>query len=163
MSIESVQANAVVSIEYALKVDGKLLDSSVGEGPLWFLAGYDNIVPGLEAELIGMKVGDSKNVVVQPEDGYGEFDEEAFMQIPRSEFPEHIPLEIGEELNVSDNEDNSRLARIESMDDELITLNFNHPLAGAELHFYVKVVALREPTAEELEHGHAHEDGAHHD
>src|SRR5690606_23716336 len=80
MSIESVQDGVVVSIEYTLHVDGELLDSSDGQGPLQFLAGYGNIVPGLENEMMGMKVGESKKVVVQPVDGYGEFDEEAFMQ-----------------------------------------------------------------------------------
>ncbi len=162
MSIESVQDGVVVSIEYTLHVDGELLDSSDEQGPLQFLAGYGNIVPGLESEMMGMKVGDSKKVVVQPADGYGEFDEQAFMQVARGDFPKDMPIEIDLELNVRDNEGNSKLARIERVDGELVTLNFNHPLAGAELHFYVKVVKLREPNAEELEHGHVHEDGHHH-
>lgn len=162
MSIESVQDGVVVSFEYTLHVNGELLDSSDGQGPLQFLAGYGNIVPGLENEMMGMKVGDSKKVVVQPKDGYGEFDEEAFMQVPRDQFPQGMELEEGLELNVRDNEDNARLARIDRIEDETVTLNFNHPLAGDELHFYVKVVKLREPNAEELEHGHVHEGGHHH-
>ena len=162
MSKDTVENGVVVTIEYTLHVDGELLDSSEGQGPLHFLAGYGNIVPGLENEMIGMKIGDSKKVVVQPADGYGEFDEEAFMQVPRDQFPKEMELEVGVELNVRDNEDNSHLARVDSIEGDVVTLNFNHPLAGDELHFYVRVTNLREPNAEELDHGHVHEGGHHH-
>ena len=66
MSTESVQDGVVVSMEYTLHVDGELLDSSDEQGPLQFLAGYGNIISGLESEMMGMKIGDSKDVVVQP-------------------------------------------------------------------------------------------------
>jgi len=162
MSKDTVQDGQVVSMEYTLRVDGEVLDSSDGVGPLQFLAGYDNIVPGLEREMIGMQIGDSKDVVVAPADGYGEFDDEAFMDVPRSEFPSDMELEEGVELSVTDEDGKNQYARIESMTDESVRLDFNHPLAGAELHFNVKVIALREPTKEELDHGHVHEEGHHH-
>ncbi|MBI5352846.1 MAG: peptidylprolyl isomerase [Chloroflexi bacterium] len=162
MSKDTVQDGQVVSMEYTLRVDGEVLDSSDGVGPLQFLAGYDNIVPGLEREMIGMKLGESKDVVVSPEDGYGEFEDEAFMEVPRTEFPADMELEEGVELNVTDEDGKNQYARIESITDETVRLDFNHPLAGAELHFNVKVVALRDPTKEELEHGHVHEEGHHH-
>jgi len=162
MSKDTVQDGQVVSMEYTLKVDGEVLDTSEGVGPLQFLAGYDNIVPGLEREMIGMKIGESKDVVVTPEDGYGEFDDEAFMEVPRSEFPTDMEIEEGVELSVTDEDGKNQYARIESLTDESVRLDFNHPLAGAELHFNVKVIALREPTKEELDHGHVHEEGHHH-
>jgi FKBP-type peptidyl-prolyl cis-trans isomerase SlyD len=162
MNKDTVQNGLVVSMEYTLTVDGEVLDSSKDAGPLQFLAGYDNIVPGLEREMVGMKIGESKDVLVLPEDGYGEFDEEAFMEVPRSEFPSDMELEAGLELNVSDEEGQHQLAFVESFNDETVRLDFNHPLAGAELQFNVKVVALREATKEELDHGHAHEEGHHH-
>lgn len=162
MSKDTVLDGLVVSMEYTLKVDGEVLDSSDGAGPLQFLAGYDNIVPGLEREMIGMKIGESKDVVVSPEDGYGEFDDEGFMDVPRSEFPEDMEFEQGVGLNLTDEDGNIQQAYIESFDKETVHLDLNHPLAGAELHFNVKVVALRDPTEEELEHGHAHEEGHHH-
>ena len=162
MSNDTVQDGVVVSMEYMLHVDGELLDSSDGQGPLQFLTGYGNIVAGLENEMIGMKIGDSKEVVVQPAEGYGEFDDQAFMKVPRSDFPKEMLLEVDAEINVRDDEDRARYARIESIEGDVVTLNFNHPLAGDELHFQVKVVALREPTDEELEHGHVHEAGHHH-
>ena len=162
MSNDTVRDGLVVSMEYTLSVDGEVLDSSKDAGPLQFLAGYDNIVPGLEREMVGMKIGESKDVLVLPEDGYGEFDEEAFMEVPRSEFPADMELEEGLELGVSDEDGQQQLAFVESFNDETVRLDFNHPLAGAELQFNVKVVALREATKEELDHGHAHEEGHHH-
>jgi len=162
MSKDTVEDGVVVSMEYTLHVDGELLDSSDGQGPLQFLAGYGNIIPGLEEEMRGMKIGDSKDVVVEPKNGYGDFDDEAFMKVPRTDFPKEMPMEVDTELTVRDEEGNSRYARVESIEDDNVTLNFNHPLAGDELHFHVKVVALREPTEEELEHGHVHEEGHHH-
>ena len=162
MSADSVQDGVVVSMEYTLHVDGKLLDSSEGQGPLLFLTGYGNIISGLENEMMGMKIGESKDVVVQPAEGYGEFDDEAFMEVAKKDFPKEMPLEVGAELTVRDNADNARMAFVDSIDGDIVTLNFNHPLAGDELHFHVKVVALREPNDEELAHGHVHEEGHHH-
>lgn len=163
MSKDTVQDGLVVSMEYTLTVDGEVLDSSEGLGPLQFLAGYDNIVPGLEREMIGMKVGESKKVVVAPADGYGEFEAEAFTEVPRSDFPSDMELEEGLELSVTDEDGASRYARVDKISQDTIQLDFNHPLAGVELQFDVKVVALRDPTEEELDHGHVHEDGHHHE
>ena len=162
MSKDTVQDGLVVSMEYTLRVDGEVLDSSEGMDPLQFLAGYDNIVAGLEREMIGMKIGESKEVVVAAADGYGEFDEEGFMEVPRTDFPEDIEIEEGIEFTVTDEDGRNQYARVESFTDESVRLDFNHPLAGAELHFNVKVVALRDPTSEELEHGHVHDEGHHH-
>jgi len=162
MSKDTVQDGQVVSMEYTLRVDGEVLDTSDGQGPLEFLAGHGNIIPGLESEMMGMKVGESRDVLVAPADGYGEFDEEAFMDVPRAEFPKELSLEDGLELNVSDQEGQQRYARIDGFDEESVRLNFNHPLAGMELAFNVKVIGLREPTADELDHGHVHAAGHHH-
>ena len=162
MNKDTVQNGLVVSMEYTLSVDGEVLDSSKDAGPLQFLAGHDNIVPGLEREMVGMKIGESKDVLVLPQDGYGEFDEEAFMEVPRGEFPADMELETGLELNVTDEDGQHQLAFVESFNDKTVRLDFNHPLAGAELRFNVKVVGLRDPTKEELDHGHVHEEGHHH-
>src|SRR5215216_3011522 len=157
MSADTVQKDVVVSMEYTLQVDNEEIDSSKGQDPLQFLVGHGNIISGLEREMIGMKVGESKEVVVQPADAYGEFDEEAFMEVPRTAFPTDIPVEEGSELTVRDDAGQARYARIDAVNGDNVTLNFNHPLAGDELLFNVKVVGLREPTAEELEHGHVHQ------
>lgn len=162
MTEETVQNNVVVSMEYTLQVDNEEIDSSKGQGPLEFLAGHGNIISGLEREMMGMKVGDSKDVVIAPADGYGEFNEEAYMDVPRTAFPKDMAVEKDLELTVKDDAGQSRYARVENIEGETVRLNFNHPLAGDELHFNVKVVGLREPTSEELEHGHVHQGDAHH-
>ncbi|MDQ2691677.1 MAG: peptidylprolyl isomerase [Chloroflexota bacterium] len=162
MSVDSVQNNVVVSMEYSLHVDNEEIDSSKGQDPLQFLVGHGNIISGLEREMIGMKVGESKEVTIAPADAYGEFDEQAFMEVPRTAFPQEISVEEGAELTVRDDAGQSRYARIDAIDGDNVTLNFNHPLAGDELHFNVKVVGLREPTEEELEHGHVHQGDGHH-
>jgi FKBP-type peptidyl-prolyl cis-trans isomerase SlyD len=162
MATDTVQNNVVVSMEYTLHVDNEEIDSSRGQDPLQFLVGHGNIISGLERELIGMKVGDSKDVVIAPAEGYGEFNEEAFMDVPRNAFPKDMEIEEGSELTVRDDSGQSRYARVDTIEGDNVVLNFNHPLAGDELHFSVKVVGLREPTTEELEHGHVHQGDGHH-
>jgi len=158
----TVQNNQVVSMEYTLWVDGEVLDTSDGVGPLEFLAGHGNIISGLEREMIGMKVDDSKEVQIAPADAYGEYDEKAFMDVPSREIPKDMEITVGVELSVSDQSGENRYARVETVGKDAIRLNFNHPLAGKELKFKVKVVGLREPTQEELDHGHVHVGGGHH-
>lgn len=87
MSKLTVQDGQVVSMEYSLHVDGETIDSSQGREPLEFLQGAGNIIPGLEDELYGMEIGETKNVIVAAEDGYGELDPDAFIDVPREQFP----------------------------------------------------------------------------
>jgi FKBP-type peptidyl-prolyl cis-trans isomerase SlyD len=162
MSKLTVQDGLVVSMEYSLHVDGELIDTSIGHEPLEFLQGAGNIIPGLEDELYDLEIGEARNVIVAAEDGYGALDPDAFFDVPRDQFPTEIPLEIGVELQVQDEDGQPMMARIERVDDDNVRLDFNHPLAGKELVFDVKIVALREATDEEMEHGHAHDDGHHH-
>ncbi len=154
--ILKVQDGQVVSMDYTLHVDGEMLDTSVGDRPLEFLQGAGNIIPGLEKELYGMAIGDSKKVQVAPEDGYGLVDEDSVVDIPRVEFPADLPLEVGLELRLEDENGYPMRAIILEINDEFVQLDFNHPLAGKTLHFDVTVVGLREATAEEMEHGHVH-------
>ena len=161
VEILKVQDGQVVSMEYTLRVDGEILDSSSGQEPLEFLQGAGNIIPGLEQELYGMAVGESKMVIVQPDEGYGVIDSDAFIEVPREQFPSDIPMEEGVEIQVTDESGNPMNARIDSINDETITLDFNHPLAGKELHFETKIVGLRAATDEENEHGHVHGDHHH--
>jgi FKBP-type peptidyl-prolyl cis-trans isomerase SlyD len=160
MTGTKVTDGQVVSMEYTLRVDGKMVDTSEGSEPLEYLHGAANIIPGLEREMEGMAVGESKTVVISAAEGYGEMDEEAFLEVPASEFPKDMPLKPGLEMELTGPEGQPMYARVESMEGETVTLNMNHPLAGKELHFDVKVVNLRDATDEEMDHGHAH--GAHH-
>ena len=156
-----VEDGVVVTLDYTLKVDGEVIDTSDGSEPIQFIQGQDQIVPGLERELYGMKIGEDKHVLVPPKDGYGEVDPEDGMDVPRDEFPPEIPLDPGTGVQLKTQEGEVISARVAAVTTESIYLDFNHPLAGKELHFEVKVVDLREPTAEELDHGHVHDGHEH--
>jgi FKBP-type peptidyl-prolyl cis-trans isomerase SlyD len=151
-----VSDDVVVSIDYTLTVDGEVVDTTQGDEPLQFLQGHQNIIPGLERELNGMKIGDIKEVTVPPAEAYGEVDPDNIIDVPRSEFPGEIPLEPGTELEVKNADGEVLSATIADVNKETVKLDFNHPLAGKQLTFDVKVVDLRAATDEELSHGHVH-------
>jgi FKBP-type peptidyl-prolyl cis-trans isomerase SlyD len=156
---EMVADGQVVAMDYTLTVDGEIVDTSKGNEPMEYLHGAGNIIIGLERELTGMKIGESKSVVVAPKDGYGELNPDAFMEVQRSEIPADILIEVGAEIEVSDEDGHPMHAQVDEINDKTVLLNFNHPLAGMELHFDIKIVGLRKPTAEERDHGHAHTHG----
>ncbi len=151
-----VADDVVVSIDYTLTVDGEVVDSTEGDEPLQFLQGHQNIIPGLERELAGMKVGESKQVIVSAGEAYGEVDPENVVDVPRTEFPAEIPMEPGTELEVKNADGEVLSATIAEVNDDSVKLDFNHPLAGKQLTFDVSVVELRQATEEELAHGHVH-------
>ncbi len=157
-----IEDGQVVSMDYTLQVDEEIVDTSKGHGPLEFIQGTGNIIPGLERELYNMVIGDNKKVAVAPADGYGELDKEAYVDVPRAEFPDNIPLEKGIEIQVRDQSGHPMYARIDTIGNESIKLDFNHPLAGKTLNFDVTIVALRDATPDELSHGHVHGAGHEH-
>jgi FKBP-type peptidyl-prolyl cis-trans isomerase SlyD len=159
--ITQVADNVVVSLDYVLRLDDKgEIDSSTDGSQLEYLHGHNNIIPGLEKELNGMAIGDEKDVVVQPNLGYGNRDPESVVEYPRDSFPPSLNLKVGEPVMMRDNESGeSHRAYITELHEDTVLLDFNHPLAGETLHFSVKIAGLREPTSEELTHGHVHSDG----
>ncbi len=153
----------VVAIHYTLTdSDGEQLDSSAGGEPLVYLHGAGNIIPGLENALLGKKAGDSLQVVVQPEEGYGELIEELRQVVSIDLFQGVDELEVGMMFE-TENEDGNLLVTITAIEDGNVALDANHPLAGEVLHFDVSVEEVREATAEELEHGHVHGEACDHD
>ena len=156
-----VADDLVVIMDYTLTVGNEIVDSSEEDGPIEFLQGYGSIIPGLEAHLGGLAVGESLQVTVAAKDAYGEFDPEQIVDIPLDEFPEEICVEPGVELEMKDQDGDMLFARILSVGKSRAKLDFNHPLAGKELTFDVTIVALRLPTPEELEHGHVHGSDGH--
>lgn len=153
----TVTKDAVVEMHYTLKNDaGEVIDSSVGKDPMPFIQGHGNIIPGLEKALEGMKIGESCDVSVNPEDGYGVHHEEGIQEIPMEALQGIDNLEVGMELQSQDEQGNPFIVRVEKINEETITINANHPLAGQVLHFNVSIENVREATADELEHGHVH-------
>ena len=147
----------VVGLDYTVSLDDDLVvGSSSGREPLEFLQGHDQIVPGLEQALYGMTVGDERDVVVSPADGYGDRDPDALELVPRDAFPSDIALKPGMGLNMRDDVGEVFEVFVAEVRPDDVLLDFNHPLAGETLHFSVKVVALRSATSEELAHGHVH-------
>jgi FKBP-type peptidyl-prolyl cis-trans isomerase SlyD len=154
--------DVVVKLAYKLTVDGEMLDMADDQEAIEFLQGHGNIISGLESQLTGMKVGESKQVVVPAASGYGEVDKDAIDEISLSEFPQDVKPEVGMELELKDEEGNEMFGRVMAINGDTATMDFNHPLAGKELHFDVKVVDIRAATGEELAHGHVHSHGHHH-
>jgi FKBP-type peptidyl-prolyl cis-trans isomerase SlyD len=153
-----IEQDVVVTIQYKLSLDdGTVVEESTAEDPLMYLHGHDNIIPGLERALAGASIGDHKKVVVESADAYGEYDPDETDEIQRDEWPAEFEPELGMLLSVEDQEGNEYVAQVVDMDGDVITLDYNHPLAGHRLHFDVTVTGLRTATAEELSHGHVHD------
>lgn len=154
----TVADGMVVSLHYTLKSsDGEVLDTSVGQEPLDYLQGHNQIIPGLETALAGMAVNDEKDVIVPAAEAYGEVDDDAFEMVSRDIFPEDLKLEEGMQLSLRDEEtDTPYEAVIAEVKSDSILLDFNHPLAGETLYFHVQIAGIRPANAEELAHGHAH-------
>jgi FKBP-type peptidyl-prolyl cis-trans isomerase SlyD len=158
-----IDKNTVVSFEYTLTNEGgDVLDKSEGRGPLAYLHGHSNIIPGLENELTGKAVGDSLVVTVSPDQGYGMYDASLLSEIPKSEFgADADTIEKGMQLQLQ-TDDGLMLVQVTKVAEDAITIDGNHPLAGETLTFDVTIASVRVATDEELEHGHVHGEGGHH-
>lgn len=144
-------------MHYVLRDDeGGTIDSSEGEEPLAFLFGSGEIVEGLESELLGKVVGDKVKAVVPPQTAYGERVGDGPKGVPRAEFPPGVDLEEGLCFDVEDDDGHTETYWIVELDEDNAYIDVNHPLAGMTLHFDVEITEIREPTPEELDHGHAH-------
>ena len=157
-----VGKDKVVLMHYTLKNDaGDVIDSSNGADPLPFLQGHGNIIPGLESALEGSKVGDKLDVSIKPEEGYGERMKDAIQEIPSSALQGVDEVKVGMQLQSQDKDGNAFLVSVTKIEDDKITVDGNHPLAGQTLHFSVSIESIRKAEAEELSHGHVHADGQH--
>ena len=157
-----ITKNAVALIEYELTDDaGEVIDTSKGGEPLAYLHGAGNIVPGLESELEGKASGDEFKVRITPENGYGDRHDEMVQDVPRTQFPEDTEVKPGMQFQAQGPQ-GVQIVTIVGVEGDTVKLDANHPLAGVHLSFEIKVVEVREATAEELEHGHVHGAGGHH-
>lgn len=139
----SVAAGRKVSIEYTLKLnDQSVIDSNVGLEPLNYTHGSQQIIPGLEKELEGMKIGDSRHVTVKPEDGYGEINEKAVVEVSKDMIPEEA-LKVGTPLQGQNADGQSIMATVKEIKEKTVVLDHNHPLAGKTLIFDVKILDIQ--------------------
>jgi len=152
--------NLVVEFHYTLTdSEGNLIDSSNGAAPLPYLHGRQNIVPGLEKELTGKSVGDKLKVIVSPDEAYGEKYDEMVQEVPRDHFADIDDLQIGQQFQVEDQNGHTLLVSVIKINNDSVTLDGNHPLAGLTLHFDVEITSIRPATDKEIEHGHIHQEG----
>lgn len=168
-----IEQNSVVSVTYNLKAGmpgtpAEQIESVDNSNPLVFIFGSGMMIPGFESNLNGLSNGDTFSFSIQPDEAYGAPDATALIKLPIDIFKVEgvIDLEVlktGNILPMSDNEGNMLRGKVLGFDDKEVTMDFNHPLAGMELHFTGSVVGVRPATIDELAHGHVHgEGGVHH-
>lgn len=168
-----VEKNSVVALTYSLSIPDSEGETDVVEvvtenDPMYFIQGISGLPEGFENQIEGLSAGDAFEFTVAPEEGYGEYDEEAVVDLPKSVF-QNSEVDQDELLQVGNiipmtNEDGERLhGQIVEIQDEVVIMNFNHPLAGKQMHFAGKILSVRAATPEELDHGHVHgAGGVHH-
>ena len=157
----TVENGKVVSFHYTLtNAQGDVLDQSQ-EHPMPYLHGAGNIIPGLEKELAGKKVGDKLTVNVPAAEAYGEYHEQLVNDVPREAFRGVDQIEPGMQFQANTPE-GVQVITVKAVNGETVTVDANHPLAGQDLNFDVEIVEVREATEEESAHGHVHGVGGHH-
>jgi len=147
-------SNKVIAIEYSL-IDAnskEQLDSNIGNDPLEFITGMGQIIPGLEKEIENLPAGEKADVMVQPAEAYGEYNDEAVQTLPKEQFA-GIDLVAGMTLYGSDEGGQTVQVTVKDFTDEEVTVDYNHPLAGKTLMFSVTIMDVRDATAEELQTG----------
>lgn len=148
-----ITKDKVVSIEYTLKdAKGEILDSSESMGPLDYIHGHQNIIPGLEKALEGKKSGDTLSVEVEPAEAYGEYQQDLVLDVPRSQFQIEGEIEEGMQFEAGGS-DGSRLVTVVEVATDTIKIDANHPLAGEKLFFDISIGEIRDATEDELKRG----------
>jgi len=157
-----IAERTVASFHYTLTNDaGTVIDSSAGADPLTYLHGVGHIVPGLEQAMAGHQAGDKFDVVVSPEEGYGTPNDMLIQVVPREAFQGVDDIQVGMQFQAQTPQ-GAISVTITKVEDGLVTVDGNHPLAGQNLNFAIEVVDVREATVEEVVHGHVHGAGGHH-
>ncbi|HEV7349639.1 FKBP-type peptidyl-prolyl cis-trans isomerase [Telluribacter sp.] len=164
-----IEKNKVVAVSYHLSIPDEENEMDVVEvvddnDPMYFIYGMSGLPEGFEDNLQGLAPGDTFDFTIEPEEGYGEFDPNAIVEIPKEIFKmddvnEEELLAIGNIVPMTNEEGDRLQGQVVRLTDEHVIMDFNHPLAGKTMHFVGKVVTIREATADELDHGHVHGDG----
>jgi len=147
-----IGANTVVTLDYELKLeDGELIESTIErKRPFTFYFGRSNVLPSFEQALEGKQKGDEIEIILPPEEAYGPVNEDAIYNVPRSQFPSHATLQIGDSMVMETPEGERYTFRIVGLTDDEVTVDFNHPLAGKTLYFKVYIREVRELTPDEI-------------
>lgn len=159
-----IAKNTVAAVNYSLEVEEQLIDQSQEGSPLTFLVGSGMLIPGFESSVDGLKAGDAFDFEVTPDQGYGDVNPEAVVDLSKDVFKvdgeiREDLLAIGTQVPMQDEQGNPLNGVVVDTADDTVKVDFNHPLAGKQLHFKGTVDSVREATAEELDHGHVHGPG----
>ncbi len=159
----AIGINKVVTLNFTLTDQhGNILDSTEGEQPFSFLSGHQNILPKLESEIDTMLIGSKRTITINAADAYGEYNEDIVQVVGKDEFPPEFLLEVGMQYLASAPDGTKMPFTITEVNDEDVTIDFNHPLAGKDLNFDIELINVRDATSEEIAHGHVHGAGGHH-
>jgi FKBP-type peptidyl-prolyl cis-trans isomerase SlyD len=165
-----ITKNTIVSLSYVLKRDnanGEIIEETRAGDPLVFLYGNGQMLPKFEEHLSTLKTGDAFEFILTSDDAYGEMDQDAIIDLEKSIFvvdgkTDDEMLAIGNVIPMRDEQGHMLQGTVVSVSDDMVRMDFNHPMAGNVLHFKGNVIEVREASAEELSHGHAHGAGGHH-
>jgi len=159
----AIGINKVVTLNFTLTDQhGNILDSTEGEQPFSFLSGHQNILPKLESEIDTMLIGSKRTVTINAADAYGDYNDDIVQVVGKDEFPPDFILEVGMQYIASAPDGTKMPFTITEVNDEDVTIDFNHPLAGKNLKFDIELLNVRDATSEEIAHGHVHGAGGHH-
>jgi len=146
----------VVTLHYTLTDnEGRVIDQSE-DGSFAYLHGASNIIPGLENALSGKTAGEELSVAVSPEEAYGVRDESMLQQVPKNMFEDTNQIAVGTQFHAQGPNGEMLVVTVMEVQEEHVLVDGNHPLAGVELNFDVKIIEVREASEEEVEHGHVH-------
>lgn len=161
--MSQVANDLVIAINYTLtNAAGEVLDQSDEGQPMEYLHGAENIIPGLENALTGKAAGDKIQVTIQPEDAYGAHEAEMVQQVPSEMFQGVDKVEPGMAFQSAGPDGQPMMITVTAVEDEMVTIDGNHPLAGQVLNFDVEIASVREATDDEKQHSHVHGEGCDH-
>jgi len=138
-----VSEGSTVKVNYTLTVDGNVVDTSEGKAPLEFTMGAGQLIPGFEKNVTGMKEGEKKSFQVAPAEGYGEENPQAVQEVPKDKLPPDVKPEAGMTLYAQGQDGKPIPVQIKEVKDDVVVLNFNHPLAGKTLNFDVEIIEIK--------------------
>ncbi len=159
-----IAKNKVVKVHYEgfITDTNELFDSSLKIEPLTFIVGHMQMISGFEEELLGSKISEKKKFTLEPERAYGQVDGNMVIERSLSDFPEETEVGVMFQAEINGIPMPFRITNI-NLESEIVTCDFNHPMAGKTLTFVVEILDIRDATQEEIDHGHIHgDDGLHH-
>ena len=159
-TLKTVRKGRVISLDFVLKDEqGEMLDQSTDGGPLEYLHGAGDVVPGLEQALEGHKLGEHLRVVIPPAQAYGEYEVSLVDEVSREQFPGIDDIQPGMQFQTHMDDGAPMIINVTAVDGDRIVVDGNHPLAGMTLVFEVDIIGIREAGKDEIAHGHVHSGG----